>query len=188
MPELLDNVDLQDSSKTKGVCFWDDRPGEWYVLHVRPRQEKALVDHLSSESLALYVPLWPQIRFYGKRKKKVDLPLFPGYAFLKGDRDAVILADRTKRLVGIIDVQGQDELAWELEGVNALLKCGEPFASHPGLSVGERVSVRSGPMKGIQGVVESIGKTERLVIQVETLGRAVSVEVDMSLVDPIDNE
>lgn len=179
---------VEDSARVKSVHFWDDRPGDWYVLHVRPRQEKALVDHLSEADLALYVPLWPQVRFYGKRKKKVELPLFPGYAFLKGDRDAVILADRTKRLVGVIDVQNQDVLAWELGGVNALLECGEPFVAHSGLTIGQRVCVRSGPLKGIQGLVESVEKSDRIVVQVETLGRAVSVEVDMSLVDPVGDD
>jgi transcription antitermination factor NusG len=47
------------------------------------------------------------------------------------------------------------------------------------------VEVRAGPFRGIQGVIENRAKEHRLILQITTLGKAVSLEIDASLVDPI---
>jgi transcription antitermination factor NusG len=49
-----------------------------------------------------------------------------------------------------------------------------------------RVEVRSGPFQGLQGVVEGRCANGRLVLQVETLGRAVSLEIDGALLDVLE--
>jgi hypothetical protein len=45
--------------------------------------------------------------------------------------------------------------------------------------------VRSGPLRGLQGIIEHRGRVNRLILQVEMLGQAVSLEVEASLLDPI---
>jgi transcription antitermination factor NusG len=49
-----------------------------------------------------------------------------------------------------------------------------------------RVEVRSGPFRGLQGVIEEVGRNDRLILQVQTLGRAVCLEIDGALLDPLD--
>jgi transcription antitermination factor NusG len=53
------------------------------------------------------------------------------------------------------------------------------------LVAGTKVEVRAGPFRGLQGVVDSRLKQNRLLLQVEMLSRAVSVEIDAALLDPI---
>jgi transcription antitermination factor NusG len=54
---------------------------------------------------------------------------------------------------------------------------------YPYLKKGVRVEVRSGPLKGIQGLVEDRARKHRLILQVDALGQAVSVEVDAAIVE-----
>jgi transcription antitermination factor NusG len=51
---------------------------------------------------------------------------------------------------------------------------------------GVRVEVRSGPFQGLQGVIEDRAKESRLILQVDVLGRAVTLEIHGAQVEPID--
>ena len=58
---------------------------------------------------------------------------------------------------------------------------------HPFLKAGVRVEVRSGPLRGLQGFVERRTGINRLILlQIEMPGRAVSLEIDPPLLDPIE--
>jgi transcription antitermination factor NusG len=48
-----------------------------------------------------------------------------------------------------------------------------------------RVEVRSGPFQGLQGVIEEKGKDARLILQVDVLGRAVTLELAGAMVEPL---
>lgn len=157
--------------------------GDWIVLHVRSRQEKAVAEHLAGRGRDFFLPLMPQVRFHGKRKVICELPLFPGYVFLRGTLEEAWEADRTRRLVQIIPVVDQEALDWELAQIRRALSVEAPLEPFPYLKAGLRVEVRAGPMRGLQGKIESRSKPDRLILQVQMLGRALSVEVDASLLD-----
>ena len=57
---------------------------------------------------------------------------------------------------------------------------------HPAIETGRRVRVRSGPFRGLEGLVSGRSGAERLILQVRMLGSATSLELDGSLLDPID--
>ncbi|MFI5379191.1 MAG: transcription termination/antitermination protein NusG [Tepidisphaerales bacterium] len=166
--------------------FPDASCGLWYVLHTKSRQEKVVADGLAAMGIAHFLPLLKQVRYYGNRKAWVDLPLFPGYVFLRGAVDHVYEADRTKRIAQIIKVHQQDKLDWELRNLHVALVAKVPLTPFPYLKAGVRVEVRSGPFRGLQGVIEGRTPKDRLLLQVDILGQAVSVEIDGSLLDVIE--
>jgi transcription antitermination factor NusG len=47
------------------------------------------------------------------------------------------------------------------------------------------VEVRAGPFRGLQGVIDSRSKLNRLILQIDMLGRAVSLEIDAALLEPV---
>ena len=162
------------------------KPGAlWHLLYVKSRQEKQLSDDLTAMGIVNYLPLMRQTRYYGRRKSNLELPLFPGYVFLLGSLDDAYLADRTKRVVSIIKVSNQKQIEWELENIRTALSCDAELAPHPFLREGTRVEVRSGPFRGLQGVIESRTRADRLILQVEMLARAVGLEIDAALLDPV---
>jgi len=158
---------------------------QWHLLYVKSRQEKQLSDDLTAMGIANYVPLMRQARYYGRRKSTLELPLFSGYVFLLGTLDDAYMADRTKRVVSIIKVANQKQIEWELENIRAALSCDAELAPHPFLKEGMKVEVRSGPFRGLQGVVERCARVDRLILQVEMLARAVALEIDAALLDPL---
>jgi transcription antitermination factor NusG len=95
-------------------------------------------------------------------------------------------ADRTKRVVSIIPVADQRQIHWELRNLYLAMTRGALPDPCDFLRRGVRVEVRSGPFQGLQGVVEGRCASGRLVLQVETLGRAVSLEIDGALLDVIE--
>jgi len=164
----------------------DTAQGTWFVLHTRSRQEKALAADLHAMSIAHYLPLVSQVRYYGRRKQRVQMPLFPGYLFLRGTLDEAFAADRTRRVVQLLQVSDQAQLARELGSVQLALEKEAPLDPYPSLAVGTLVEVRSGPFKGVRGIVEDRIRPERLLLQIQALGQGASLEIDGALLEPVE--
>ena|SRR5437867_1626223 len=175
----------RDRLQLKGI-HRADPPQRWRVLHTRSRQEKALALDLGAMGMNYYLPLVRKVCYHGRRKVAVDCPLFPSYVFLWGTRDQAYLADQTRRVASLLNVADQNKLQWELTNIQLALSNGPVLDPHPFLQKGMRVEVRAGPFRGLQGLVEARRANDRLILQVETFGRAVSLEIDGSLLDPID--
>lgn len=160
--------------------------GCWFVLHTRSRQEKILARELDGRQIAYFLPIVRRVRYYGVRRAMVEVPLFPGYLFLRGSLDEAYAADRTHRVAQIIEVGDQARIDWELKNVYLATAGGVDLDPYPFLKKGVRVEVRAGPLRGLQGVVEDATRKDRLVLQVDVLGRASSLEIDGSLLDVLD--
>lgn len=162
--------------------------GDWYVLHTKSRQEKIVADMLAAMGIPYFLPLSSQVRYYGRRKFSIDIPMFPSYVFLRGSEALAYESNRTKRIARIIPVFNQSKIDWELRNLYQAMENGASLDPFPYLTAGTRVEVRSGPFRGLQGIVDSRTKVNRLVLQVEMLGRAVCLEVDAALLDPIGSD
>jgi transcription termination/antitermination protein NusG len=167
-------------------AFPDNPLDTWFVLRTKSRQEKVLAGEMRLRGIASYLPLLTCTKYYGGRKAMVEMPVFPGYLFLRGDIDQAYEADRTRRVAQIIKVTDQEKLDNELRNINLALTGKAALDPYPYLRAGVRVEVREGPFRGLQGVVEHGGRRDRLILQVDILGRAVSLEIDASLLDVID--
>jgi len=160
--------------------------GEWYVLRTRSRQEKTLAADLRSHEIAYFLPMFSSERLYCNRKVTVQLPLFPGYLFLRGSLDDAYTADRTRRVAQIIQVTNQARLDDELASLAHVLSFQTKLDPFPYLKKGLRVTIKSGPLRGLQGLIEDRTRRHRLILQIEALGQAVSLEVDASNVEVTD--
>jgi transcription antitermination factor NusG len=165
----------------------DERTGhEWYLLRVRSNQEKPLADTLAAMNVGHFLPLVRRSRYWGRRKAVVEEPLFAGYVFLRGAVDDVYRADRTRRVASIVRVSDQRRLDWELRNIRLALAGDAALLPTACLKNGTRVEVRSGPFRGLQGLISERVKENRLVLQVRILGAARSLEIDAGLLDPLD--
>lgn len=159
---------------------------KWFVLHTKSRQEKALAESLDAMRVRYFLPLVDQVRIHGGRRARVQLPLFPGYLFLHGSRDDAFTSDRTRRVAQIIEVPDQQRLTEELNNIRLALSSSQPMDPYPYLKTGVRVVVRCGPLQGMTGMVESRTQLNRLILQVDVLGQACSLEVDGAILDVLD--
>lgn len=159
---------------------------DWFVLQTKTRQEKALASALSAMRIPHFLPLIKKVRFYGKRKARVEVPIYSNYLFVRGSRDDVFQADRTHRVAQIIPVFDQESLHSELKSIHLALKHDAPLDPFPYLKEGTTVEVRSGPFQGVQGRIDTKKQDDRLILSIDILGRSACLEIDASLLDPIE--
>lgn len=155
----------------------------WHVLHTLARQEKALAKDLAARGIEHYLPLQASVRYYGRRKLTSELPVFPSYLFLRGSLDDAYQADRTKRVAKIIEVSDQKRLETELAQIRRALEAGVILMPYAKMTIGTRVEVSSGPLRGMIGEVEDQVRPDRLILRVKTLGQAVSLDIEAALLE-----
>src|SRR5258708_16374411 len=126
----------------------------WYAAYIMPRHEKAVADQLLRREVESYLPLYRTLHRWNGRRAEVELPLFPGYVFVKTpikDRVRVLEQPGVIRLVGI-NGRATPLPDDEIEKLRtSLASCkAEPY---PFLAVGRTVRIKSGPLAGFEGKI-----------------------------------
>ncbi len=160
--------------------------GRWWVAQTRSRNEKALAWQLAQKNIQYFLPMTWKVHSSRGRKLRSLIPLFGGYLFFCGGEDDRIEALKTNRIANIIEVICQDRFVQELLPIERALKLGKPLTPHEFLKSGQRCRVKAGPLMGTEGFVVTTAKNTRLILQVEMLGHAASMEIDMDMVEAID--
>ncbi len=167
-------------------CPVDEFIGEWWVVHTKARQEKALATDLATHGIGHFLPLVKAKRKQRRRVFHVELPLFPSYLFLCGgdeERYAVIGSRRAANILPVVDQEG---LKKELRQVFRLMISEQPVDLYPGLQRGKRCRVISGPLVGLEGTVLRRRGVCRVYVGVEVLGQSAELEIDPALLEVID--
>jgi len=157
--------------------------GRWWLVHTKPRNEKALAGDLGRMGIGYFLPLARVKRRYSGRTVHAELPLFPGYLFLCGGDDERYATLCTNRAANVIAVSDQDRLRADLMQVFRVTASDEPVDLYPGIRSGRRCRVIRGPLKGLEGVVIRRRDICRVYVAVEVLGQSAEVEIDVSLLE-----
>ena len=160
-----------------------DFTGQWWVAHTRSRNEKALAHDLISKNISYFLPMSWKIRRRSRRKIRSFLPLFSGYLFFCGQDDQRVELLKTNRVANLIEVHDQEKLLDELVQIAHALRTGAPLTPHNYIKAGERCRVIAGPLIGLEGIVVTTRGATRLVLQVDMLGQAASVEIDIDMIE-----
>ena len=155
---------------------------KWYAIRTRSRHEKVAVRELDGQGIPVFLPLVTSVRQWSDRRTQVELPLFPGYAFVRidyfsGDRVRVL------RSIGVVDFVGHkadgssipDE---QIESIRTVLTRRVPVKEHPFLNVGQRIRVCSGVLNGVEGILVALKGSRTLVITVEPIQRSLCISLD----------
>jgi transcription antitermination factor NusG len=159
---------------------------KWYVLFVRSNQEKRVAHRLSSRSVEHFLPCYQALRQWQDRRVRLEIPLFPGYVFVR-----LPLLERLKVLTlpNVVSLVGpkhspspvsEDEIAWIKQGVEH--GKAEP---HPFLEAGERVVISGGILAGMEGVLLRMKNSTRVVVSIDSISRAFAVEIDVAYIEPL---
>jgi len=164
-----------------------DFAGQWWVVHTRSRNEKALAQDLIRKNISYFLPMSWKVRRRSRRTIRSFLPLFGGYLFFCGDEDQRVELLRTNRVANLIEVIDQQKFLNELVQIEQALRVGAPLTPHKYIKVGKRCRVMAGPLTDLQGIVVQAKNATRLVLQVDMLGQAASVEIDIDMLEFLDN-
>jgi transcriptional antiterminator NusG len=151
----------------------------WYALWVMSNAEFTVLDALYGYQIEAFLPTWTEITQWSDRKKTIRRPLFPGYLFVRCDAKQRVLLTR---IAGVIEVlpTSMNPLPVdpaEIENVRRALAAGLPMKPCAYVS-GDEVVIDSGPLAGVKGIVQRTKNGTRVVVKIEMLQRAVSVEID----------
>lgn len=162
------------------------RTQRWYVTHTRSRHEKSVAEQLRCKGIETFLPLYETIRRWKNGEHLVQLPLFPGYAFVHiavENRLPVLKVPGVVRLVGFNGTPTplEDE---EVERLIRALDAGAKATPHPYLTVGRRVRVASGPLTGCEGILVRRRGSVRVVLSIDLIQRSVLVDLDGHSLEP----
>jgi len=163
-----------------------DFVGLWWVAHTKSRNEKALANDLINRGVSYFLPMSWKVRHIRGRKIKSLLPLFTGYVFFCGDESQRLSVLKTNRVASILSVTNQQQLLKELVQIEQAIGAGVNLRPHKYIEQGQRCRVVSGPLAGIEGIVTETKNVTRLVLQVDMLGQATSVEIETDLIEVIE--
>lgn len=158
----------------------------WYATYTRPRHEKCAAKELVRRAIENYLPLYGTDRKWKNGRHFVEMPLFPGYTFVR-----IALRDRLNvlRVPGILDFVGfggkpaplGDD---EISHLKRALSKGRSAEPHPYIASGRKVRVTAGPLAGLRGfVVRRKGQTQ-VAVSLELIQRSVLVEIDSMELEP----
>jgi len=162
----------------------------WYAVYTQPRHENKVYDRLLKKKIETFLPLIERWSRRKDRRKRIHLPLFPGYLFVRTSMDPYVHLEilKTDSVVRILGNDGKpipipNE---QIFTIHALIKNGVAVTPCPYLKEGMRVRVVNGPLIGIEGfLVKAQPQKHRLVLSVDLIKESVSVEIDELDVEPI---
>ena len=162
----------------------------WYAAYTRANHEKRVAEQLDLRAVKHFLPLYKTVRRWKDRRVCLEMPLFPGYVFVRlalVNRLSVLQVSGVVHLVGFdgspAAVPEEDVLR-----VQELLSRGMRAEPHPFLRVGRRVRVMAGPLAGLEGILVRRKNRVRFVVSVELILRSIAVEVDEGDLEPISGE
>src|SRR5262245_5373057 len=158
----------------------------WFAIWTRARHEQVVRGQIETKGFDAFLPTLPKWSRWKDRKKKIDWPLFPGYCFARFDPQDRLTILKCSGVASIVSFNG--EIApipdVEISSIRTLVESDLRYDPCPLIQEGTMVEVVHGPLKGVIGRLQRKGAHARLVLAVDLIGQAVSVEVDAADVKP----
>jgi transcription antitermination factor NusG len=163
-----------------------DTDVHWFALWTRSRHEQVVREQLERKQVDVFLPTVTKWSRWKDRKKRIDWPLFPGYCFARFNPVERLPILKCIGVVTIISTQGEPAPIpdHEIDSIRKLVKSELAFDPCPMIHEGMTVEVTHGPLKGVIGCLVRKNDKARLVLSVNLIGQAVSVEVDAADVRP----
>lgn len=160
----------------------------WYAVYTRSRHEKQVNAFLRQQSLETYLPLVTTQSRRQDRRQEIQIPALPGYLFVR----CVLLPEvratikRNSSVIRLVEHAGRPAIIPEeqIVSLRILLENAAAPMLHPTLQLGDRVRVVRGPFKGAIGRLVRVAPGRcKLVVVIDFIDRAVSVEIDPDAVE-----
>jgi len=159
----------------------------WYAAQTCANHEKHVLEQLSQRTVEAYLPLYASVRRWKDRRVRLELPLFPGYVFVRLALRDRLRALQTPSVVRLVGFGGQPAALpdQEIDALRQGLTRDMRLEPHPYLKVGHRVRVRAGPLQGLEGILVRKKNVSRFVISLDLIMRSVAAEIDVAELEPV---
>lgn len=170
---------------------------KWYVIFTRAGHEqnvrKLIEQSFSKEEIKLLVPKRKIIeRKKGQRVEKIKL-LFPGYVFIHTNMsDEVYYRIRNVLDFAVFLKDGFRPAHVKEDDMRVILSLtgySDLIGFSKGINIGGRVKIIDGPLKGYEGLIESIDKRKgRAKVRLKVAGDLKVVDLGIYIVENIENK
>lgn len=150
----------------------------WYALYTAPRAEKKVKERLEEQGIKNYLPLRIETRIWSDRKKKIEVPLIPGYIFVSVSANDFLKVLNTVGVVAFLKEKSIPAVIPE-DQIRRLRTMVEhavdevEFVNNP-LQVGDKIRVKQGELEGLIGdLIEMRGKY-KIAIRLQYFGCALT--------------
>jgi len=162
----------------------------WYAIYAQVRHESKVHSRLLAKSFECLLPQMERWSRRKDRRKKIQVPIFPGYLFVRSSLDnyeqlKILQTPGVVRIVrsedGPLPVPDS-----QMSSLITLLNNASVLTVHPYLQEGMRVKIVNGALYGCEGIlVRKKHEKARLVVSIDIIQQAVSVELNEDDVEPI---
>lgn len=157
---------------------------QWYVFYTKARWEKKVRENLEKFGFEVFLPTVKVMRQWSDRKKKVEVPLFNSYIFVKVEEHQIQEVLKIPGISWSIRQEGNPAFLREeeLKIIKKLTESGYAVEAegYSELEKGDEVEIVDGPLKGFKGIIDkSVEENFRVIIP--SIGQTVKVQVDKVL-------
>lgn len=155
----------------------------WYALHTRSRFEQKVYDGIRGKSIEVFLPKIQVMSRRKDRRKKILVPLLPGYVFVHTDLDPDEHLNilKTIGVVRMIGFKGKPVPAGndEINSLMILDGTDRTVQNRSYINKGDRIMIMEGPFKGLTGFyIRHKGASDKVVVSVELLQRSLELAIE----------
>ncbi|MFN5555529.1 MAG: UpxY family transcription antiterminator [Chryseotalea sp.] len=155
---------------------------KWLVFYTASRQEKKSADKLVADGYEVFLPTQVQVRQWSDRKKKVEVPLFNGYLFVRETEQKIDLILKTPGIVRNIRHNNKPAVLHEEEYQTILRFLNSGYFveadKQENFEKGEKVIITEGQLKGLEGIITGTGSQKKFRVLINTLGVNLTVTIN----------
>lgn len=147
----------------------------WYAVYTKPRAEKKVEAQLKKYDYIVYLPLKKELRQWKDRRKKVNVPLFNSYIFVRvNEKEYYEIPKLVYGFVKYVTIGGERVVVREKEISNIKNLLSHDYqnieVSNEQFLLYDDVTFKIGKLKGLKGkLVEFRGKY-KVAVRIESLG------------------
>ena len=162
----------------------------WFVVHVRSRHEFSVTERLVKSGMDAFLPVVERLSHWKDRKKLISFPLFRGYLFVRihksnNEKLAVLKTPGVVRFIGQTPGEPEPVPDDQILSLKRLVESKENLDPYPYLKEGNRVRIKSGPLRGVEGVLVQRKGMHHLVLSVDILRQGVAIQVEAASVEAL---
>jgi transcription antitermination factor NusG len=187
---VADKQLLQDSQQFAFNCFSSSENPDrraWFAAFTAPQAEQSVARHLAIYGIESFLPTFESTHVWKNRqKKKIMKPMFPSYVFVHLDETERRKLFRVPNVVKIIGgKQGPIPIPTsEIEFLRSMA-FDKRLTPSVEFAPGQRVRIKDGPMRGIEGTLIRHNNKLRFVLTLQLMNKHVAIEVVADEIEPI---
>ena len=162
---------------------------KWFVFYTKSRHEKKVLELLTRQGFEAFLPMQKVMKQWSDRKKKVEVPLFNSYIFVRDTEDRIPLILQTPGISW--NIRHNDKPAVlhdkEYDLIQRFLSSGLflEASSQSHLEPGDRVRIVDGPLRGVEGHLIKRDKQSHFVVYLESFTGSIQVNIEADLLQAL---